>query len=175
MGPAGADQTLHMRSAYLVKYDENPTDEGIRVESRARLPFTRVEMDPNNYLTLNADNTIKFNKIGWYRVTMIISAYANYADNQAFNQDTDFVAVGLAEKGTDNIYIGASQWTYDEFPIPMFAQGILSVVDTNQDYELINTTTREIYLSTPKLEHTASKSYFTTLPVSIVVEYLGRE
>jgi len=44
-----------------------------------------------------------------------------------------------------------------------------------QDYELINTTTREIYLSTPKLEHTASKSYFTTLPVSIVVEYLGRE
>lgn len=174
-GPAGADQTLHMRSAYLVKYDENPTDEGIRVESRARLPFTRVEMDPNNYLTLNADNTIKFNKIGWYRVTMIISAYANYADNQAFNQDTDFVAVGLAEKGTDNIYIGASQWTYDEFPIPMFAQGILSVVDTNQDYELINTTTREIYLSTPKLEHTASKSYFTTLPVSIVVEYLGRE
>ena len=87
-----------MRSPYLVKYDENPTDEGIRVESRARLPFTRVEMDPNNYLTLNADNTIKFNKIGWYRVTMIISAYANYADNQAFNQDTDFVAVGLAEK-----------------------------------------------------------------------------
>lgn len=87
-----------MRSAYLVKYDENPTDEGIRVESRARLPFTRVEMDPNNHLTLNADNTIKFNKIGWYRVTMIISAYANYADNQAFNQDTDFVAVGLAKK-----------------------------------------------------------------------------
>ena len=106
---------------------------------------------------------------------MIISAYANYADNQEFNQDIDFVAVGLAEKGTDNIYIGASQWTYDECPIPMFAQSILSVVDTNQDYELINTTTREIYLSTPKLEHTASKSYFTTLPVSIVVECLGRE
>lgn len=26
-----------MRSPYLVKYDENPTDEGIRVESKARL------------------------------------------------------------------------------------------------------------------------------------------
>lgn len=175
-GEKGDDLTLKMRSAYLVTYLENQTDEGQRVESKARLPLTRVEMDPNKYITLNeADNTFSFNMAGWYRVTMVVSAYTNYADDQAFNQDTDFVAVGLCEVGTDNIYVGASQWIYDEFPIPMFAQGIISVPVPNKTYEIINTTKREIYLSTPKLEHTASKSYFTTLPLSVVIEYLGRE
>lgn len=175
-GEKGDDLTLKMRSAYLVTYLENQTDEGQRVESEARLPLTRVEMDPNKYITLNeADNTFTFNVAGWYRVTMVVSAYTNYADDQAFNQDTDFVAVGLCEVGTDNIYVGASQWIYDEFPIPMLAQGIISVPVPNKTYELKNTTKREIYLSTPKLEHTATKSYFTTLPLSIVVEYLGRE
>ncbi len=175
-GEKGDDLTLKMRSAYLVTYLENQTDEGQKVESKARLPLTRVEMDPNKYVTLNeADNTFSFNVAGWYRVTMVVSAYTNYADDQAFNQDTDFVAVGLCEVGTDNIYVGSSQWIYDEFPIPMFAQGIISVPVPNKTYEIINTTNREIYLSTPKLEHTASKSYFTTLPLSVVVEYLGRE
>lgn len=175
-GPTGADASLKMRHAYLVTYVPNPTDEGIRVESRERLPITRIEMDPNNYLTLNtADNTLQFNKIGWYRITIVVSAYTNYANNQAFNPDTDFVSVGFCETGTDNIYIGASQWIYDEFPIPMFAQGIISVPDPRATYEIINTTKREFYLLTPKLELSATKSYFTTLPVSVVIEYLGRE
>lgn len=175
-GEPGRDLTLKMRSAYIVTYLENQTDEGLRVESKARLPLTRVELDPNQYVTLNTDdNTFNFNVAGWYRVAMTVSAYTNYADDQAFNQDTDFVAVGLCEVGTDNIYVGSSQWIYDEFPIPMFAQGIISVPVPNKTYEIINATNREIYLSTPKLEHTASKSYFLTLPVSIVIEYLGRE
>lgn len=176
-GPAGTDLSLKMRSANIVFYAPHPTtDEGVRVESKANLPLTRIELDPNNYVTLNTTtNSFKFNKIGWYRVQFVVSAYVNYADDQAFNPDTDFVSIGFGETGSDNIYVGGSQWDYDEFPLPIFAQGLLSVPNTTTDYSLINTTTREIYLSTPKIENSATKSYFTTLPVSILIEYLGRE
>ena len=35
-GRTGADASLKMRHAYLVTYAPNPTDEGIRVESKER-------------------------------------------------------------------------------------------------------------------------------------------
>lgn len=175
-GPTGADQTLKMRSAYIVTYNNNPTDEGMRIETKTNLPLTRVELDPNNYVKLDTtDNTIQFSKPGWYRVQIVVNAYVNYADNQAFNQDIDFVSVGFGEANTDNIYVGGSQWDYDEFPLPIYGHGIIVARDPQTKFALINTTTREIYLSSPKLEHSATKSYFTNPLVSIIIEYLGRE
>ena len=66
-GPTGeAGENLRMRSAYLAKYHDYVGDIGELVVSGGRVAFTRKEIDPNEYVTLNDDNTFQFNEPGWY-------------------------------------------------------------------------------------------------------------
>lgn len=54
------------------------------------------------------------------------------------------------------------------------AQGIISVDNIANVYELVNLSKRSIYLDIPDLENINSNSYFVNAPVNIIVEYLGR-
>ena len=85
----------------------------------------------------------------------------------------DFVSVGFRLVGTvDDIFIGDSQWIYDESFLKLVGQGIITVPSIANAYELVNLSKRSIYLNTPELKYINTKSYFSNSTVTIIAEYL---
>ena len=119
------------------------------------------------------DNLIKFNKIGYYKITIMINASIKTTPNN-FNPDTDFVSYGFRQTNTDNIYVGASKWIYNNEYSNVISQGIVAIDSTDNDYEIVNIGSKEIYLLSPDLNNIKSNSYFTNTLVNIVIEYLGK-
>ena len=161
-----------LRTAYLVTFNG-----GLDLEApkNTNLPITREELDLTNLVTLNTtDNTIKFNEVGYYKITFIASAYTKQ-NGAAFNPDTDFVTIGFRQKDTDLIYIGASKWVQDEVATQITGHGMISVTNPNDLYEFTNLSSKTIYLSSPDLKNIVSASYFTNSLLTIIIEYLGRQ
>ncbi len=175
IGPTGPAGTSLLRTAYLVTYNDGTHQNGRPIVSEARLPIDRKELDPTSLITLDTENeTISFNVIGHYKISVIVSAYSLKTDTQ-FNPATDFVSIGFRTVGTDNIYVGASEWSYDEKAKQLYMHGMISVPDTSELYELVNIGSQTIYLDTPDLKNIKSKSYFTNSLVTIIIEYLGKQ
>lgn len=103
-----------------------------------------------------------------------LSSISLKTDTQ-FNPATDFVSIGFRTVGTDNIYVGASEWSYEEKAKQLYMHGMLSIPDTSELYELVNIGSQTIYLDTPDLKNIKSKSYFTNSLVTIIIEYLGKQ
>lgn len=173
-GPTGPSGSRNSRSAYFVTFNDGTSQDGIPVNTNSPLPIDRKELDITNLVTLDTTNqTLKFNEIGYYRISIIASAYSKKTDTK-FEPATDFVTIGLRQLNTDNIYIGASRWTPEEIAREIRADGIISVADTNITYEIVNLGKKTIYLFTPDLSNISSNSYFTNSLLTIIVEYLGR-
>jgi hypothetical protein len=166
--PKGAQGTW--TSAYLVKFN---TGQEIEIKPNEKIPIDRKEIDIQNIITLNNDQTINFNKIGYYRITIILEAYTK--NNQNFNKEEDFVTIGLKQNNTDNIYIGASTWSKDDIPHQTIAQGILAIDNKENTYYIENLGKKSIYLNSPDITNISSASYFTNSLVTISIEYLGRQ
>ncbi len=169
-GPKGPNL---VESAYIVTFDENYPKEGYEVKELGKLPLTRKEMDSGNVCTVNNDNTIKFSKIGFYKITFNVSAYVEYLSD-SFNFNSDFVSIGFRVSNSKNIYIGKSMWITDEVSHCLVAEGIITVNNTNDLYELVNLSKRSIFLKTPDIVDINSNSYFVNAPVTMIIEYLGR-
>lgn len=60
--------------AYLAKFIDNFTNDGIKVKELGNLPLTRKEIDNKNIVMLEND-TIKFRKIGHFKVSFKVNAY----------------------------------------------------------------------------------------------------
>ena len=149
IGPTGPAGTSLLRTAYLVTYNDGTHQNGRPIVSEARLPIDRNELDPTSLITLDTENeTISFNVIGHYKISVIVSAYSLKTDTQ-FNPATDFVSIGFRTVGTDNIYVGASEWSYEEKAKQLYMHG--------------------------DLKNIKSKSYFTNSLVTIIIEYLGKQ
>lgn len=174
-GDKGDPGPSSIRSAYLVTYNDITSQDGIKIESENRLPIKRCELDLTNLITLNTNNTINFNTAGYYKITIIISAYPKKENENTFDKTKDFVTLGLREINTDNIYIGASLWYENEIAKQVIAEGMLSVPDPKKEYEIINLGNQTIYLISPDLNNIKSKSYFTNSLLTIFIEYLGRQ
>lgn len=173
-GATGPSGISNLRSAYLVTFNGGVGYQGKIIEQNAPIPIERSEIDVSNLVKLNLDdNTIQFNEPGYYKITFSITAYL-LSDTEVFAPKSDIVAVGFRQVGTDNIYVGASNWIYEEKPINLIGQGIISVDNTNNVYELANVSNKEIYLSSPNIEDIKSKSYFTNQLVTMNIDYLGR-
>lgn len=173
-GATGPSGISNLRSAYLVTFNDDVGYQGKRIEQNAPIPIERSEIDVSNLVKLNLDdNTIQFNEPGYYKITFSITAYL-LSDTGVFDPKSDIVAVGFRQVGTDNIYVGASNWIHEEKPINLIGQGIISVDNTNNVYELANVSNKEIYLSSPNIEDIKSKSYFTNQLVTMNIDYLGR-
>lgn len=168
-GPAGDNLS---RAAYIVTFNED-TKDGIAVLTNERVPLERVELDLTNLVTVDS-NTIQFNTAGYYQITIIMSVYSDKTDTQ-FDSDNDFVSIGLREINTDNIYIGASEWSTDKIAKQMVAHGIIVVPNPKNIYELVNISKKTIYLHNPDIRNIQSISYFTNSVVTIVIDYLGRQ
>lgn len=174
-GPMGPIGTNLLKASYLVKFNNSTTTDGIPVGSNGKIPIDRIELDINNLITFNqTENTIKFNEIGYYKISFNISAYPSVTSLD-FNPDTDIVSIGFKQVDTDNVYIGVGQWVYNGEAIELSASGIISVVDTNTSYELSNLSKSTIYLNTPDIKNIASTSYFSNPLVTILIEYLGKQ
>ena len=123
---------------------------------------------------LNIDEeTIKFNEIGYYKISFIVSSRVLETD-PGFNPKNDFISIGFRLTNTDNIYVGGSKWVYNDEYITISSQGIISVENTDNIYELVNVGNQTIFLNTPDLNDIESNSYFTNALVNIVIEYLGK-
>ncbi len=175
-GPTGPDGSIYARSAYLVTFNDGTFANGITIQSGDRLPIDREELDISDIITLDtADDTLQFNLPGYYKITFTVSAYVLHTTNSTFDPNTDFVSLGFKLVGTDNVYIGTSQWVTDETAIELVGQGIIAVVDIAETYELVNLAKENIYLSSPDQKNTISNSLFCNPLVTIVIEYLGRQ
>lgn len=173
-GPTGPDGPEKIKHAYLVTFNDGSSEDGIPVNSEDRLPINRKELDIYNLITLDSnEQTIKFNLVGYYKISFIISARVLKTDT-VFDPKEDFISIGLRLENTDNIYIGNSEWIYNEGYIQLKAHGILAVDNPDNTYELINVGPKTIYLNTPDINYIKSSSYFTNSLVSIMVEYLGK-
>lgn len=170
-GPTGPRGNIErLPSSYLVTF--NTKDEGVEIENGTSLKIDRKELDDTNLISLdNTNNTIKFNKIGYYKVSFIASVSIT-KDNVDFNPNTDFVTLGFRQKDTDLIYIGASKWL-DNIGSQLTGHGIIRVVDTNTLYELANLSNKTIYLKAPSISNITSASYFTNSLLTIIIDYLG--
>ncbi len=175
-GPVGPAGTNIARSAYLATFNDGTLANGLTVPEGERLPIDREELDISDLITLDtANETIKFNLEGYYKVSFTVSAYVLHSTNSTFDPTTDFVSLGFKKVNTDDIYIGTSQFIPDEIAVELVGQGIISVVNTNELYTLDNLSKRDIYLKTPDLPNIGSTSYFSNPLVTIVIEYLGRQ
>lgn len=171
-GPKGDNGPQKIKSSYLVTFNNNTTYEGLTINSLERLPIGRIELDIDKLINLNSnDNTISFNETGYYKISFIINA--RIMQNNDFDPNTDFISIGLREVNTDNIYIGSSKFIYNNSYNTLNAEGIISVMDTNKNYELVNLSKKDIYLNTPDIINIKSNSYFTNPLISIIIEYLG--
>ncbi len=169
-GPAGPDK---IKMSYLITYNQIPNNTGIEVASGGRINLNRLEMQSEDIVTLNPDGTIKFNLIGYYRVSFMVSAYHQSTSN--FNPDTDFVAAGFKIVGTDNIYVGDSKFVNSDIPVELFAEGVITVNDVNNNFELVNIGKDSIYLKSPSINNLITNSYFANPLVRVMVEFLGTQ
>ena len=174
-GPQGLPGPNSLRAAYIVTYNENTNPDGIEISVQRAIPYTRKELDLTNLITLDTiNNTIKFNVAGYYKVNMIISAFIK-PENNTIDKTSDFVTIGLREKNSDNVYIGASEWRENDIAKQIIIEGIIAIPDPSKLFEVVNLSKKEIYLHSPSLKNISSKSYFTNSLVSINIEYLGRQ
>lgn len=173
-GPTGPSGINAVRSAYLVTFNPSIVEEGVAIDSNNRLPIDRKEIDLTNLITLNDDETIKFNETGYYKVTFIVSAYIQ-ASGITFDPHHDFVSIGFRQINTDNVYIGASEWIYNEKPTQIMAHGIIAINNINDTYELSNLSKYKIYLNTPDIKDIGTSSYFSNSLVTVIIEYLDRQ
>lgn len=174
-GPKGDKGDFDLiRSAYLVTFNSTKTFDGIKVDSNKSIPIDRVELDVGSLITFDKDNNlIKFNTPGFYKISFTVSAYPA-VKSVDFDPETDIVSVGFKLKDTDNAYVGVGQWVYNGEPVELYAQGILAVTNTNDNYELVNLGKSAIYLQTPSIDNITSTSYFSNSLVTILIEYLGK-
>ena len=172
VGPTGP--TLY-RDAYLVTFNDGTSAEGISVAAGERLPIDREELDISDIITLDTnEEVIQFNVAGYYKITFIVSAYAT-PNGEEFDPEKDFVSIGFRQVGTDNIFIGASQWSYYDEAKQIVGEGLIAVESIANAYELVNLGKTNIYLNTPNLKDILTGSYFTNPIVTILIEYKGRQ
>lgn len=174
-GPTGPAGPEIRGAAYLVTYHLiNYPEEGLEINVKERIPISRIEIDTDRLITLNEnEKTIKFNKTGFYKIKFIVNGYtANVGSD--FDPVKDFVTIGFRQTGTDNTYIGGSVFLKEPIATPLTSEGIITVVNTNNTYELVNLSKEKIFLNSPSIDDVSSNSYFTNPLAIIIIEYLGR-
>lgn len=175
IGPTGPTGPEKISSAYLVTFNSGYSSTGYELVKGGRVPLTRAEINMDQICDLNTnDSTLQFSKTGYYKITFIANATVT-EESEEFNPLRDLIGLGFKLVGTDNIYVGDSQWIFfDEPSVKLVGQGIISVENIANAYEIVNISNRTIYLSTPDIKSLDTNSYFANTLISVTIEYLGR-
>ena len=170
-GPKGDPGPEEIETAYIATFNNNTSD-GYEVQSEARIPFSRVDINNYNLCSLTNESTIKFNKSGTYRVDFMVSAMVS--PKTTFNPDTDIISIGYRKANSPIVYAGGSSWYNTEANVRIIGQGLFIVGDPAVDeFELVNLTKNQINLNSPSIDNIATKSYYANPVVTLVVQYLG--
>lgn len=146
----------------------------MEVKFGGRIPITRKEQDLYSISDFNGTaSTILFNRVGVYSIKFIVSADIEDSADE-FDETRDFVAIGFRKVNSDDIYIGGSKWIRDGVPAQVYGEGILTITDIATPYELVNMGKNSIFLNSPDLQDTISKSYFVNSVVTLIITSLGR-
>lgn len=172
-GPTGDTGPEQIKAAYLTTFNESYPSTGLAIAANGRIPIERRELQTGNVVTVNSDNTISFNIIGYYHITFMVSGYVTASNS--FNYQKDFISVGFRRVGSDSIFVGDSAWVVDNIPTEVHGEGIISVADLSNKFELANVTYQTMYLLTPFINNINSHSYFTNQVVRLNIEYLGNQ
>lgn len=171
-GEPGEFVEKEISSAFILSYNDDPDQfptEGEEIQSGARLPLMRMELDNGGVVSLDtSDNTFKFNYVGVYQVTFTANIYAKKS-GQDFDQSVDFASIALRDVTSGEIITGATTWTPLECASNVCGQGMISVATTENKYELINSQQKSIYLNGCNLTKTISQSYFAVPMVSVCI------
>ncbi len=173
-GSDGENIPNKISAAYIATFNDNYPEDGYEITEGKRLPTQRKEIDTNNIIELDSNNnTIKFNKDGYYKISFNAYVRVPYF-NGTYDPKIDFATLAFRKVGTDNIYVGASKLYRNEETSSIHAEGILSIDNTDDLYELSNVSKRTIYLNTPDIRNINSNSYFTNSSLTLIIEYLGK-
>ncbi len=168
-GPSGPEK---IKASYLITFNESYPYDGFEVASNSRIPIKRKEMESEELTSVSPDYLVSFNKTGYYKITFMVYAYKKA--NQTFNEDKDFIAIGFRKKDTDSIYVGDSKYIYRGEIQELHGEGIITVEDENNQYELVNLSLDTINLKSPFINSIQNtRSYFVNPTVRVIVEYLG--
>lgn len=171
-GPIGATGPEIIYSAQVFSYNDDPNNfpiNGQEIASNERIPLKRLEFNHDELITLDsANNVIKFNKIGVYKVQFSVMGYVNKS-GQDFSHSTDFVAVAFKQVGSNSVVAGANGFCFNPVAQSVFGQGIVSVDNTENEYELINVQTKPLFIVGADITKTTSTSYFSVPMVSILI------
>ena len=144
---------------------------GFEVPSRGRLPLRQeVSYSVSSPVTLYPDEgIIMFNEKGVYEVEFIANGYTKKAE-QDFDLNGDFSAVGFRKIDSDEVLIGANDWSYNEVPHNIVGHGIVVVENENDGYELVNLKVTPLYILGGRKELTMTSSYMITPVVSMIIK-----
>ncbi len=177
-GDVGATGTYWIKEVYIATIRDLTMyvpDFGYEVPTGERLPLKRLQTSSNtNIVTLDRDeNTIQFNETGTYRVIFTFNGYIDLNGSQ-FDMNTDYLSVGLRPVGTDEVYIGANDWSFNAVPHNVTGIGLLQVRDINTKYELVNLhANKSLYLLGGDKRSTLTVSYFTAPMVTMLITKLN--
>lgn len=174
-GERGATGPEEILGALILSYNSDPNSfptGGEEIASNARLPLWRCELDKGKIVSLdNVENIFKMNQTGTYKVTFTVNAYTKKTGTD-FDSSTDFVAIALRQVGTDNILAAANTWSFNEAAENIYGQGIFTVDNIENTYELVNVHTKSVFINGVDITKTISHSYFAVPMLSIVITKL---
>ena len=176
-GDPGTPARNIINSTYLVSL-RDPSfvipDEGLEVASGGRLPIKSIHgrSTLKGVVNLNADdNTITFLEVGVYEIIVTINGYVKFT-GQDYNVKTDFVSIGFREVDSNNVYIGANDYSPLQTPHNITMIGLLQVADNTIPYEIVNLQKKPLFIIGGEKAQTLTNSYFTTPILTMLIKKL---
>ncbi len=173
-GPQGATGPYQIKSSFILSYSEAGYDypnDGVQINSGARLPLMRVETNYGNLVSIN-NNAITFRETGVYSITFTTSGRVQMT-HSAFDSGTDFVAIGFRVTNSKQILAAANSWSIEQAPKTLFGQGVFVVADVNQTYEIVNLAKKPIYIYGCDITQTITDSYFASTLLTVIITKLS--
>ncbi len=173
-GPQGATGPYQIKSAFILSYAEAGylyENDGLQINSGARLPLMRVETNYGNIVSIN-QNGITFNETGVYQITFVTSGRVQMTHSN-FDSGTDFVAIGFRVTGSTQILAAANSWSIEQAPKTLYGQGVFVVDDTSKVYELVNLQKKPVYIYGCDITQSITDSYFASTLLTIIITKLS--
>lgn len=149
-------------------------EDGLEVASGGRLPIKNIHgrSTREGVVNLNADeNTITFLETGVYEIIVTVNGYVKFT-NQDYNIKTDFASIGFREVDSDNVYVGANDYSPLQTPHNITMIGLLQVADNSVPYEIVNLQKKPLFIAGGEKTETLTNSYFTTPILTMIIKKL---
>lgn len=166
-GPQGPPGPLVIPTVSITTFHPENSDNGIKVEANQNLPLDlKITNEEADFILNEEEQTITIKYPGTYRVDFVV--YANSISSGSFIKSKDIVSIGFKRINEETVYAGASIWSDNQLPSAVVGSGIITVVDNDDTFELVNVGKQDIYLNSPTLDD--DTSLFSNPVVSMIIQ-----